>query len=198
MQFPQFSSGHQALARLIGALLISSLMLSQGLAVPFYADALVDSMFVTSFGSGDVTGPPDGGGLFLGDTFDPPVNPGFLTVEFLTPAGNGSGFDFEVLDVASSTNETADVFVSSDGMAFSFVQSINAVANGVELGGAFAGPVRFLKIANSSTLVSIDIDAIRANYVYVPEPGSGITALIAIVCAAAQCCRRGRRADGQR
>jgi hypothetical protein len=167
------------------AVILGGIALSPAFAVPFYADNLVDSMFVTSFGSGLVTGPPDGGGLFLGDDFDPPTNPGFITVEFLTPAGDGAGFDLEILDVASSMNETANVFASSNGVAFTFVQAINAVNNDVELNGVFPGPVKFLKIANSSTTVSIDIDAVRAFYEYVPEPATAVLALVGLLGIAA-------------
>lgn len=144
-------------------------------AAVIWADSLVDSEFVTSFGSGDVTGPPDGGGLFLGDDFDPPDNPGMITVEFFTPLGDGPGDDLEIVDVVSSANETADISVSSDNISFTLIGGINAVNNTIDIGGLFTDPVRFVKVANSSEAVSIDVDAVGGNFEFefgeVPAPG---------------------------
>jgi hypothetical protein len=139
-------------------------------ATPIFANALTDSQFVTSFGSGDVTGPPDGGGLFLGDTFDPPTHPGFITVKFATPLGTGAGVDFQVFDVVSSPEETFSLFASSDGVAFTFVGGGNAVASGVDIDSLFLGPINFLKVANSSTSVSIDVDAVAGFHEFTTVP----------------------------
>ena len=40
-------------------------------AAPIYASTLVASSNVTAFGSGVVTGAPDGDGVWLGSSFDP-------------------------------------------------------------------------------------------------------------------------------
>src|SRR5262245_25753695 len=73
-------------------------------ATSIFANTLVSQQFTTSFGSGLVTGAPDGGGLFLGDTFDPPAHPGFIVVSFATPLVDGPGADLRVYDVANSAN----------------------------------------------------------------------------------------------
>ena len=80
-----------AVLRLCVLIFFSASLVDLASAAPFYASALVDSQFVTPFGSGFVTGPPDGGGLFLSDTFDPPTNLGHVTVEFPSAAGDGPG-----------------------------------------------------------------------------------------------------------
>ena len=67
-------------------LVLCALAAPISLRAAFFAGGLVHSQFVTSFGSGLVTGAPDAGGLFLGDTFDPPAHPGFITVSFSTPS----------------------------------------------------------------------------------------------------------------
>ncbi len=138
-----------------------------------FASSLVSSQFVTSFGSGNVTGAPDGGGLFLGDTFDPPAHPGFIIVHFNTPLIDGPGDDIRVIDVVNSTNETANISVSSDGINFTLIGGLNAVANTINVAGLFAGQFSYIKVANSSTLVSIDVDAVEGiNAVTIPEPAT--------------------------
>ena len=138
-------------------------------AASIFADSLVSSQFVTAFGSGLVTGPPDGGGLFLGDASDPPATPGFIVVHFASPLVDGAGDDIRVFDVVSSTNETADISVSSNGLSFTFVGGLNAVNNTLNIGGLFSGPFSYVRIANSSRTVSIDVDAVEGLNA-VPEP----------------------------
>ena len=160
---------------------------TSAMAAPIYASALVTSSNVTAFGSGIVTGAPDGGGLFLGSTFDPPAQLGSLTVSFATPLGNGVGADLVVLDVVSSTNETFNVEVSTNGVLFTSLGEFNAVANQVDF-GAFAGAVNFVRLTNTSRTNSVDVDAVFGNFestATVPEPtsllllGSGIAGLVA-------------------
>lgn len=145
-------------------------------AAPIYADSLVASENVTAFGSGDVTGAPDGGGLFLGDSFDPPDNPGSITVGFAGGLGTGAGDDIFVVDVVNSADETANIYASADNVSFTFLGMVNAVANSLDIGGLFAGPIHYLRIESASTEVSIDIDAVGGNYAHVshdvPEPAS--------------------------
>lgn len=141
-------------------------------AAPIYATTLVSQTNTTSFGSGLVTGAPDGGGRWLGSTSDPPALLGSFIVSFATALGNGAGADLEIRDVASSANETFNVEVSSDGTAFTLLGEFSAVSNLVDF-GAFLGPVSFVRLTNTSTLVSADIDALWGNYEFtgsVPEP----------------------------
>ncbi len=162
---------------LLGSLLAAAALLgAPGLAAaaPIYASALVTSSDVTAFGSGNVTGAPDGGGLFLGPTFDPPARPGTFTVSFVTPlAADPGGPDLVIVEIASSANETFNVEVSSDGVAFTLLGEFSATNNQVEF-GAFTGPVAQVRLTNTSTAVSADIDAIYGNAAYtaVPEPAS--------------------------
>ena len=156
-----------ALLLAIGAFALSS----TASAVPIYADSLVDSQFVTSFGSGDVTGGADGGGLFLGDSFDPPTNPGYITVGFSGGLMDGAGDDIFVIDVASSLNELAEILVSNDNVSFTSIGILDAVNNSIDIAGIFTDAIYYVKIANATTTVSIDIDAVGGNYAAaVPEP----------------------------
>ncbi|WP_017669059.1 PEPxxWA-CTERM sorting domain-containing protein [Sandarakinorhabdus sp. AAP62] len=142
----------------------------------FFADSLVSAVNTTSFGSGLVTGAPDGGGLFIGSDSDPPTFPGQFTVGFSTALGDGAGADLRLYELASSANETFDLFVSSDNINFTLIGGFNATNAFIDFNGQFAGPVSFVKIVNSSTVVSADFDAIEGLYAFnggaVPEPGS--------------------------
>lgn len=142
---------------------VASLFASNA-AAAIYPVELVDSQYVTSFGSGDVTGAPDGGGLFLGDTFDPPANPGFITLRFDMAIGDGAGADLQIFDVANAPNETFNILVSSDGLDFTLIGEFNAIDNLVDFDGLFAGAIYFVKIMNTSYVNSIDIDTIMAFY----------------------------------
>ena len=133
----------------------------------FYPDVLVDFEFITVLGTGTVTGPPDDHGVFLSDTFDPPTNLGFITVEFFTPLIDGPGDDLKVVDMEpldSDPFETADVYVSANGVDFTFVGSvIGGHAEGfVDINGAFVGPFTYVKVQQTGTTDSIDIDTIAA------------------------------------
>lgn len=141
-------------------------------AVPIYANTLVDSNNVSSFGSGDVTGAADGGGLWLGSTFDPPAILGTFTVGFATALGNGAGADLVILDVVSSPGETFNVEVSSDNISYTLLGEYSATNNAVDFGG-FGGSVSYVRLTNTSSLYSADIDALYGNYAArVPEPTS--------------------------
>jgi PEP-CTERM motif len=138
-----------------------------------YADTLVSQQFTTSFGSGLVTGAPDGGGRFLGSTFDPPANPGNIVVRFTDGLTTGPGADLFVVDIANSVNETANIFVSPDNITYTFVGGLNAVANTLDFGALYSGVFSYVRIVNSSTLVSIDIDAVGGNFAApIPEPAT--------------------------
>jgi hypothetical protein len=150
------------LAAPLGALILAGLSTAAHAVV--YADALVSQQFTTAFGSGLVTGAPDGGGRFLGSTFDPPANPGNIVVKFSSGLTTGVGADLFVVDVASSANETANVFVSPDNVNFTFVGGLNAVANTLDFGALYTGVFYYVRLVNSSTLVSIDIDAVGGNF----------------------------------
>lgn len=138
-----------------------------------YANSFVSSQFTTAFGSGSVIGAPDGGGRFLGDTFDPPANPGNIVVQFTGGLTTGPGPDLFVVDIASSSNETANIFVSPNNITYTFVGTLNAVANTLDFGALYTGDFYFVRVANASTLVSIDIGTVGGYHVaVVPEPAS--------------------------
>lgn len=144
-------------------------------AADIYATTLVTSSNTTAFGSGLVTGAPDGGGRFLGSTFDPPALLGSLTVFFATALANGAGTDLTVLDLGSSAGETFSVEVSSDDVTYVSLGEFSATLNQVDFGG-FAGPVSYVRLTNTSTLLSADIDAIAGHHAAattnVPAPAS--------------------------
>lgn len=148
-------------------------------AVPIYADIFVGSDG-TSFGSGNVLGAPDGGGIFLGN----PPNGQFLEIGFSSAITDGAGNDIRIWDIegfSPDPTEVADVFGSFDGILFSLLGSVvgGNAAGFLDIGGAFAGPISFLRIVQTSNIDAIDIDAIEAFHVAsVPEPGT--LALLAI------------------
>ena len=170
----------------LGLLSLAMLALFAGTAAaaPIYATSLVTSSNVTAFNSGNVTGAPDGGGLWLGSTLDPPAQLGSLTVSFATALGDGAGADLVIVDVFSTPTETFNVEVSMNGTTFTLLGQFDAVANMVDFGGF--GPVSFVRLTNTSRTASADIDAIYGNYAAaVPEPSTfalgalGLSALVA-------------------
>jgi len=182
------------LAALIGA---AAMGFNAAVAAPIYATSLVAASNVTPFGSGIVTGPPDIGGLWLGSTFDPPALLGSLTVGFATPLADGPGIDLTVVDVGSAPWETFTVEVSSDNVAFTLLGEFSATNNAVDFSGLFAGPVRYVRLTNTSDEYSADIDTLFGNYAApnpVPEPGT----LALVACAlAALCIARSRASSGR-
>lgn len=159
---------------------ITALMAALALAVPVaanadFASSLVTSSNTTSFGSGLVIGSPDGGGLWLGSTSDPPAMLGTLTVSFANALGNGAGADLRIYDVASSANETFNVFLSSDNVTYTLIGEYSATNNLIDWDTLFAGPVSFVRLTNTSQVASADIDAIEGFFRFssaVPEPST--------------------------
>jgi hypothetical protein len=182
--------------RFSAAVGILALALMSGAAQAItYADTLVSQQFTTSFGSGLVTGAPDGGGRFLGNSFDPPTNPGNIVVRFVDGLTTGVGADLFVVDIGSSTNETADIFVSPDNINYTFVGGLNAVANSLDFGALYSGTFYYVRVANSSTLVSIDIDAVGGNFAAapIPEPSTYAMFGVGLLFLGAMQRRRARR-----
>ncbi len=160
---------------------VSTLLAALALAIPAaaqadFASTLVSSSNTTSFGSGNVTGSPDSGGLWLGSTSDPPAVLGSFTVGFANPLGNGAGADLRIYDVASSANETFNVFLSSDNVTYTLIGEYSATNNLIDWDTLFAGPVSYVRLTNTSTVASADIDAIEGLYRFVgtavPEPST--------------------------
>lgn len=139
-----------------------------------YADFIAEVQDVSYFNSGILTGAPDDGGAWLSNTPDPPTNLGFITAGFTTGLTDGPGVDIVIYDAIAdlpTTSELADVFVSNDGTAFTFLGAYGNSINSFDLAGVFASTVHYVKIVNTSTSNSPDIDAFQGNY-EVPEPGS--------------------------
>lgn len=130
----------------------------------------------TDFGSGILTGAPDGGGTFLGSSFDPPAILGSIVFGFDVELFDGAGADFQLFEVASSANEIFDISLSNDGSLFTSLGIFNATQSLIDVGGAFAGGFSFIRLTNASTLVSADFDAVEAlnfrDAAVVPLPAS--------------------------
>ena len=157
---------------LLTLLSISAFLANTASAAPIYATSLVASNNVTAWGSGDVTGAADGGGLWLGSTYDPPELLGSFTVFFETALGNGAGADLVVLDVVSSDVETFNVEISFDNIVYTLLGEFSATNNLIDF-GSYVDPVSYVRLTNTSTRVSADIDALWGNYAAsVPEPSS--------------------------
>jgi hypothetical protein len=149
-------------------------------AAPIFADFIDETQDVTSFGSGILTGAPDDGGAFLSNTFDPPTNLGFITAGFTPGLTDGPGDDIVIYDAFGGLpagDEFADVFVSTDGIAFTFLGDHGAGVNSFDLNGVFGGVVHYVKVVNTSVENSPDIDAFQGNYP-VPEPSTVILAVL--------------------
>lgn len=167
--------------RIMNAVLVVAAGTWGGMAIaaPIYANSAV-TQDVTSFGSGLLTGAPDNGGAFLSNTFDPPTLLGSITAGFAGGLTNGAGIDLVIHDCCSgslpSTNEFADVFVSTNGVAFTFLGAYGGPSqtNSFDFNGIFAGTGelradhQYGKGCNSP-----DIDAFEGLYAAaVPEPES--------------------------
>lgn len=166
-------SRHMASMALLGFALLTG---NSASAAPIYASTLVTSSNVTAFGSGVVTGAPDGDGVWLGSSFDPPALLGSITVSFATALGNGAGADLVVVEVSSSADETFNVEVSTDNLVYTLLGEFSATNNLIDF-GSFTAPVSYVRLTNTSTAVSADIDTLYGNYeanvlVSIPEPAS--------------------------
>jgi len=155
-------------------------------AAPVYADSAV-AVNTTSFGSGLLTGAPDSGGAFLSNTSDPPTLLGSITAGFSGGLINGAGVDLVIYDCCDSgspsVGETANVFVSNDGIAFTLLGAYGPGSNAFDFNGIFASTVFFVRIVNTSAVNSPDIDAFQGNYGAsgVPAPGTLALAGLALV-----------------
>ncbi len=116
---------------------------------------------VTSFGSGVLTGAPDGGGAFLSNTFDPPTLLGSITWEFADALIDGAGDDLRLYEVAAFPNETFTVGLSADGMSFTTLGEFDSSNLLIDIAGLFMGPFLFVRVTNTSAVNSPDFDAIE-------------------------------------
>jgi hypothetical protein len=158
-------------------------------AAPVFADSAT-TVNTTSFGSGVLTGAQDNGGAFLSNTFDPPTLAGSITAGFSGGITDGAGVDLVIYDCCGggtpAAGETADVFVSSDGIGFTFL-GLYGPNNAFDFNGIFAGDVFYVRIVNTSTVNSPDIDAFQGNYAAanrVPAPGTLALAGLALLAMA--------------
>jgi hypothetical protein len=90
------------------------------------------------------------------------------------------GADLFVVDIANSANETANIFVSPDNVNYTFVGGLNAVANSLDFGALYSGTFHYVRVVNSSALVSIDIDAVGGNFAAVPIPEPSTYAMFGV------------------
>lgn len=138
----------------------------------FWADNLVNSEFVTFYGSGLVTGAPDGGGAFLSDGTDGSGgNSGSLVLSWDTALTAGDGVDLIIVDNGSNSGETVDISVSADGVNFTYVGTVDAVNNQLDFGVAFNGGFSFVRLDNPDLNNIIDIDAV-GGFFQVPSPAA--------------------------
>lgn len=171
-----------------GLVFLSVLLSSIDADAAIFLNQVVESDFVTPFNSGDITGPADGGGIFLSDTLDPPENLGFFVGQFSEPVGTGDGFDIEIAEVNGQAEETADIFLSSDGLSFTFIDSISGLNSAINFDDLFTGPANFIKIVGTSDEKAIDIDSVQGNFSFVSTPTAVPESdLVALLMALAVC-----------
>ncbi len=159
------------------AVLLGLALAAPAVAAPIFAGELVSSANTTPFTGGNVLGPPDRSGLFLGSATDadPLRLPGTLVVRFALGVLDDVGDDLVVFDMDRSATDAAEeaaVAVSRDGVAWTPLGNIlGGTAQGrVDFRGLLAEPVFFVRISQVSGF-ALDVDAVQANFP-VPEPGS--------------------------
>jgi hypothetical protein len=168
--------------RIVCALAVVGLFFAPGVAsaAPFYATSIAASSGAAPFG-GSPFGAPDGGGLF----FPSPDEPGYVTYGFSTSIGDGFGADIQVFDFGdgiADPSETGDVFVSTDGLGFTYIASIIGGPGPtlVDIAGLFGGAVNYVKVVNTLGAQpdgdGLDLDTVAGLNEYggdpVPEPAS--------------------------
>lgn len=163
-------------------------------AVPFATSAVTQD--VTSFGSGVLTGAPDGGGAFLSDTFDPPTAAGSIVFGFDVDMFDGVGADFRLFDVGQDSEELYDVAVSGDGVSFTSLGVFDTTVGDIDVNGLFAGLFSFIRVTNAGLTNSPDLDAAEAlNVAAIPTPAA-LPLMAAVVGVFGLTALRRRRRSG--
>lgn len=182
----RIGSGHFVTATFFAALTLAAFT-ARADAAPIFADSALTSV-TTAFGGGVLTGAPDGGGHFLSDTVDPPTLLGSITAGFSAGLVDGPGIDLVIHDCCESPDiaprglaaavlpeidEFADVFVSTDGITFTFLGAYGGPGRigSFDFSGVYAGAVHFVRIVATGKVDSPDIDAFEGRYTATaPEP----------------------------
>ena len=154
-------------------------------AAEIFADSVPDSLNANAFGGGSAVGAPDGGGLF----FPGPDGPGYVTYRFNALFADGAGTDIRIYDLADpggDLTETARVYVSLDGVAFTAVADVSATPTiDIDINGLFAGPFQFVRVENTFGRTpdgdGLDIDTVSVfNAAPTNVPTPGVLALLGI------------------
>lgn len=148
-------------------------------AVPFATSAVTQD--VTSFGSGVLTGAPDGGGAFLSNTSDPPTLAGSIVFGFDVDMFDGAGADFRLIDVTQDVTELYDVAISGDGISFTSLGVFDTTVGDIDVNGLFAGLFSFIRVTNAGQVNSPDLDAAEALNVSAAVPVPAALPLMAAV-----------------
>jgi hypothetical protein len=154
--------------------LLAAGALAASVSAPAMAAVFADSAStadVSFFGSGSLVGPPDNGGAFLSNTFDPPDRAGSITWGFSGGLTTGAGIDLILYEIGARSEELFKLEISKNGLMFQFAGEFDTLTTSFDLDAlGFSGPFSFVRVTNAGRVNSPEFDTAEGVYALAPIP----------------------------